>query len=140
MDLKTKETLRIIKSHFFIKYLLTYFCYGLILVSIAVYIFYALNQKIENIKLINDYKESSDQYHVKKIMTNPRIKFQHSDNNIYEIEAKEAIDLKKDNQYILYDVLVKSDIGSINAGKLEINENGNHLIFSDHPVMTIDSL
>ncbi len=140
MDLKTKETLRIIKSHFLIRNLLTYFCYGLILVSIAVYIFYGLNQKIENIKLVNDYKENSDQYDVKKIMTNPRIKFEHSDNNTYEIEAKEAITLKQDNQYILYDVLAKSNIGSINAGKLEVSDNGNHLIFSNNPVMVINSL
>jgi hypothetical protein len=140
MDLKTKETLRIIKSHFLIKDLLTYFCYGLILISIAVYIFYGLSQKIDSIKLINDYKKNSDQYNVTKIMTNPRIKFQHSDNKTYEIEAKEAVDLKKNDQYVLYDVLVKSDIGNINAGKLEISENGNHLVFSDNPVMIINSL
>jgi hypothetical protein len=140
MDLKTKETLRIIKSHFFIKHLLTYFSYGLILVSIAIYVFYALNQKIENIKLVNDYKENSDQYNVQKIMTNPRIKFEYSDNNTYKIEAKKAIDLKKDDQYILYDVVVTSDIGRINAGKLEVKENGNRLIFSNHPVMIINSL
>jgi hypothetical protein len=140
MDSKTKETLRIIKSHFLIKDLLTYFCYGLILVSIAVYIFYGLSQKIENIKLINDYKENSDQYNVTKIMTNPKIKFQHSDNKTYEIEAKEAADLKKNDQYILYDVLVKSDIGNITAGKLEVIDNGNHLIFSTNPVMIINSL
>ena len=140
MDPKTKKTLKIIKSHFLIKNFLTYFCYLLILTNIAAYIFYSLNQKVENIKLINDYKENSSSYNIDKIMTNPRIKFQHNDDKTYEIEAKKAIDNNKGKQYILYDVLVKSDTGNIKAGKLEVIEDGDHLVFSDNPVMIINSL
>lgn len=140
MDIKTKEALKIIKSHLLIKNFLTYFCYFLITISALIYVFYAINQKVENIKLINDYKQNSDKYDVEKIMTNPRIKFQHSDSKTYEIEAKKAVDLNKDNQYVLYDVLVKSDIGNIVAGKLEISEDGNRLTFSDNPTLTINSL
>ncbi len=140
MDIRTKEALKIINSHFLIKKFLISFSYILIFISIAVYIFYGLNQKIKNIKLVNNYKENSDQYNIEKIMINPRIKFQHSDNHIYKIEAKKAVDIKKNNQYILYQVSVKSDIGSITSGRLKIIENGNHLIFYDNPILIINSL
>jgi hypothetical protein len=140
MDLKTKEILKIIRSHSLIKRFLTIFCYLLIFFSISLYIFYAFNQKTKNIRLINDYKKNIKKYEVEKIMTNPQIKFEYSDSKIYEITAKKALDCDHNQEYILYDVLVKSEIGNITAGELEISENGERLIFSKNPVLIINSL
>lgn len=70
-------------------------------------------------------------------MTNPRIKFQHEDGQIYNIKAKKAQHVD-DHQVFLYDVFAEGDIGSIASGKLEVSEEGDHLIFTENPVLILN--
>ena len=70
-------------------------------------------------------------------MTNPRIKFQHDNNQVYHIQAKKAFH-KNDQEALLQDVFASGDIGNITAGELKIDEEGNHLVFSHNPVLILN--
>ncbi len=136
MDLKTEQVLKLIHSHSRIKNFLTTLCYALIIGGLFIYIFYAFNQS-RTIKLVNDYKENPQGYKTEKIMTNPRIKFQYNDAQIYDIQAKKAFH-KDENEIMLYDVFAEGDIGKITAGELKIDENGNHLVFTKNPILILN--
>ena len=70
-------------------------------------------------------------------MTNPRIKFEHGDAQVYHIQAKKAFH-KNNQEAILYDVFATGEIGNITAGELEIDEKGDHLIFTKNPILILN--
>jgi hypothetical protein len=136
MDLKTEEILKLFYSHLRIKNFLTILCYCLIVGGVFVYVFYAFNQT-QTIKLVTDLKKKSKSYDSEKIMTNPRLKFEHGDAQIYHIQAKKAFH-KNNQEAILYDVFATGEIGNITAGELEIDEEGDHLIFTKNPILILN--
>lgn len=136
MDIKTEEILKLFYSHLRIKNFLTILCYCLIVGGVFVYVFYAFNQS-RTIKLVSDFKKKSKSYESEKIMTNPRIKFEHGDAQIYHIQAKKAFH-KNNQEAILYDVFATGEIGNITAGELEIDEEGDHLIFTKNPILILN--
>lgn len=135
MDSKTKQVLDLVNSHSRIKKVLTVLCYGLIIGGIFVYGFHAFKQN-KTIKLVTDYKKNPQEYKTEKVMTNPRIRFQYSNNQVYNIRAKKAFH-KDESKVILYDVFAEGDIGNITAGELTITEEGNHLVFTRNPVLIL---
>jgi hypothetical protein len=136
MDIQTKLILQRFKSHSKIKNLLTKTCYALIVGGIFIYIFYGLNGG-NNIKVVTDYKDNPKKYRVEKIMTNPRLKLQYSEGQLYDIQAKKAFH-KDENEVFLYDVFAEGKIGKITAGELEINDSGDHLVFTKNPVLILN--
>jgi hypothetical protein len=138
MDLKTEEIIKLFYSHLRIKNFLTILCYFLIVGGVFIYVFYGFEQS-SKIKIVKDFKQKSESYKTEKIMTNPRIKFEHGDSQIYQIKAKKAFH-KNDQEAILYDVFATGEIGNISAGELEINEEGNHLVFTKNPVLILNKV
>lgn len=138
MDLKTEEIIKLFYSHLRIKNFLTVLCYFLIVGGIFIYVFYGLSQS-NKVKIVQDFKQKSQSYETEKIMTNPRIKFEHGDSQVYQIKAKKAFH-KNDQEAILYDVFATGEIGNISAGELEINEEGDHLIFTKNPVLILNKV
>lgn len=136
MDLHTKKVLKLIKSHSRIKNFLLILSYLLIIGGIFSYVFYAFNQS-HTIKLVNEFKQNERQFKSEKIMTNPRIKFQYNDDQTYQIRAKQAFH-RDEQEVILYDVFATGEIGNISAGELKINEEGNHLVFSQNPILILN--
>ena len=136
MDLRTQQILKHFHSHSRIKNYLTILCYALIVGGLFIYVFYAFN-KSDTIKLVSDYKNNPEAYKTEKIMTNPRIDFQHNDQNIYHIKAKKAFH-KDEQEVILYDVFATGEIGNIAAGELKIDQEGNHLVFTKNPVLILN--
>ncbi len=136
MDLKTEEIIKLFYSHLRIKNFLTVLCYFLIVGGIFVYVFYGVNQS-NKVRIVQDFKNNSKTYETEKIMTNPRIKFEHGDSQIYQIKAKKAFH-KNDQEAVLYDVFATGEIGNISAGELEINQQGDHLIFRKNPVLILN--
>ena len=135
MDLRTQQVLQIIKSHSRIRDIITILCYCLIAGGLFIYVFYAFNQS-NTIKLVSDYKENPKEFQTEKIMTNPRIKFQYNDANIYNIRAKRAFH-KNEDEVILHDVFAEGDIGNITSGELKVYEEGNHLVFTKNPILIL---
>ncbi len=136
MDKNTEQILKLIKSHLRIKKFLTFLSYFVIASGLLIYVFHALNQS-KSIKLVTQYKENSSEYKTEKIMTNPRIKLQYDDNQVYHIKAKKAKHTTEQDA-ILYDVFATGDIGNITAGELKIDEEGNHLSFSKNPILILN--
>lgn len=138
MDQKTKQALKLFDSHSRIKNLITFMCYIFIFVGISIYVFHGLNQN-NAIKLVKTAKGDFKNYKTEKIMTNPRIKFQYDDGQIYNIQAEKAF--HKDNQEVkLENVFAIGDIGNITSGELEISEEGNHLIFTKNPILILNKV
>ena len=136
MDLNTAQILERFQSHSKIKNFLTKLCYALIIGGVFIYIFYGFNSTT-NIKVVNDYKQNPNEYKTEKIMTNPRIKLQYGEGQIYDIQAKKAFH-KDESEVMLYDVFAEGDIGRITAGELKIDEEGNHLVFTKNPVLILN--
>lgn len=136
MDLRTQQVLALIHSHSRIKNFMTILCYALISGGVLIYVFYALNQS-RTIKLVNEYKENKQSFKTEKVMTNPRIKFQYNDTQIYNIRAKKAFH-KDESEAVLYDVFAEGEIGKITAGELQISEEGDRLIFTKNPVLILN--
>jgi hypothetical protein len=137
MDDKTQQVLKLIQSHSKIKNYLTILCYLLICGGLFIYVFYAINKTNKNIKLIARYKEDAANFKTEKIMTNPHIKFQYNDDQIYSIKAKKAYH-ENEEEVMMYDVFATGEIGNITAGTLKIDEKGNHLVFSDNPILILN--
>lgn len=137
MDAHTKKILDRFNSHLKIKQYLTFFCYASIICGVFVYGFYATKQS-KAVKIVTDYKKNKKNYQTEKIMTNPRIKYQYNDEQIYDIKAKKAFH-KNNTEAKLYEVNAIGEIGEINAGELNIDEDGNRLIFSDNPVLILNN-
>jgi len=136
MDLRTEQILKLFQSHLRIKNFLTTLCYCMIVGGIFVYIFYAFNRS-HTIKLVNQFNKDPKAYETEKIMTNPRIKFQYNETQVYHIKAKKAFH-KNEQEAVMQDVFATGNIGNITAGKLEIDEDGNHLVFSQNPVLILN--
>lgn len=135
MDLKTQEILKAINLQGKIRRILTVLCYFLILGGIFIYVFHGFSRS-KNIKLITQYKDEAKNYKAEKIMTNPRIKFQYDDAQIYDIKAKRAFH-KDEKEMTLYDVFATGETGNITAGELKIYEEGNHLVFTKNPILIL---
>lgn len=136
MDLRTEQVLKLIQSQNKIRSYLVFICYSLIIGGVFVYVFYAFSQS-RTIKLVKDKAEHLSEYKTEKIMTNPRMKLQHDDGNIYDIRAKKAFHRNEDD-VTLYDVFAEGDIGKITAGELEISEEADHLVFTKNPVLILN--
>jgi len=137
MDLRTLVALKRINIHIKIKKYLTAASYIFILAGIFIYIFYGLSKKNQSYKLVSDYQKNPEKFQVEKIMTNPRIKFQYNDNQIYEIKAQRAMH-KNDEEVTLYNVSAAGEMGNITSGELQINEKGDRLIFTQNPVLILN--
>lgn len=137
MDDKTTQVLRLIQSHLKIKKYLTVLCYLSLISGLFVYVFYALNKTTHSIKLVNQYDKNSDDFKIEKIMTNPRLNLQYDENQIYHIKAKKAH--HEDNEEVLlYDVFATGDIGNITSGQLKVSQQGDHLVFTENPVLILN--
>ncbi len=136
MDHRTEQVLELIQSHLRIKNYLTILCYAIIVGGLFIYIFYAFSQG-RIIKLVHDYEKNPEGYKTEKIMTNPRIKFQYNDTQIYNIRAKKAFH-KDEQEVFLYDVFATGEIGKITAGELKIDEEGDYFVFTKNPVLILN--
>jgi hypothetical protein len=137
MDDRTQQVLRLINSHLKIKNYLTTLCYFLIISGLFFYVFYAINKTHNSIKFVSNYHSDSKHYKATKIMTNPRIDFQYNDKQVYHIKAETAYH-ENDQEVTMYNVAADGELGSITAGELEISEEGERLIFSNHPVLILN--
>ena len=137
MDLQTKKILDRFTTHLKIKKYLTFFCYLAIISGVGIYGFYATKQS-KAVKIVTDYKKNKKNYQTEKIMTNPRIDYQYNETQIYHIKAKKAFH-KNNSEAQFYDVDAVGDIGTITAGKLDIDEEGNRLIFTDKPELILNN-
>ena len=137
MDNQTQKTLAAFKTHYRIKKLLTVLCYLMIGSGIIIYFSHALT-KSKTVKIVTDFKKNPNAYKIEKTMTNPTTNFQYNENQIYHIKAKKASHSDQ-NQATLYDVFAKGELGNITAGKLEINKKGDHLIFTQNPVLILNA-
>lgn len=137
MDLRTKQTLDLIKRHLKIRRYLTVLCYFLIAASAVVYFFIAFIKNSEKYKLVIDYTKNPTHYQTEKIMSNPRIKFQYSENEVYDIKAARASH-RDEEEAILYDVYASGKMGNITAGELKISEHGDRLVFTKNPVLILN--
>ncbi|MBL6665048.1 MAG: hypothetical protein ISQ34_04300 [Rickettsiales bacterium] len=137
MDLQTKKILDRFTFHLRIKKFLTFFCYLSIIFGVCIYGFYATKQS-KTVKIVTDYKKNKKNYQTEKIMTNPRINYQYNDHQVYNIKAKKAFH-KNNSEAQFYDVDAVGDIGKITAGKLNIDEKGNRLVFTDNPVLILNN-
>ena len=135
MDPQLLKILEVFQSHLRIKSFLIKLCYAAIACGLLIYIFYAFNQS-RTIKIVNDYAKNMKEFKTEKIMTNPRIKFQYNETQIYDIRAKKAFH-KDESEAVLYDVFAEGDIGKITAGELNINQDGDHLVFTKNPILIL---
>lgn len=136
MDDRTLKTLKIIAFHLKIKNYLTVLCYFLIVSGLMFYVFHAATKTRQNIKLVTDYKSDPTKYKTTKTMTNPRIDLQYNDTQIYHIKAEKAFH-DDEKKVTMYNVFANGEIGNITAGELKISEEGERLIFTDHPVLIL---
>ena len=136
MDSQTQKALQRFKSHSKIKNLLTRLSYALIIGGVLIYVFYGFSRST-NIKVVTDYKKNPKSYKTEKLMTNPRIKLQYNDGQVYDIQAKKAFH-KDETQFYLYDVFATGKIGNITAGELEVKDSGDHLIFTKNPILILN--
>jgi hypothetical protein len=123
-----------IKRNVIIKQFLMLSCVLVIILGLTTFVIYALNNKNNAVKFISKGNEKN--LKVEKVMVNPEIKFEHSEDNFYDITAKKAIHID-DNNIELFDVTAVGAAGNIKAGRLLVSNNGNNLYFSDNPVLTI---
>lgn len=136
MDLRTEQVLKLIKSQHRIRSYTIALCYMMIAGGVLIYIFYAFSQS-RSIKLVQNKAQNINEYQAEKIMTNPKIKLQHDDGNIYDIRAKKAFHRNQDDM-TLFDVFAQGEIGRITAGNLDISEEGDHLVFTKNPVLILN--
>lgn len=137
MDDKTQQILQLIQAHIKIKNYLTKISYFLIIGGLLFYFFHAFHKSNNAINLINNYQDKSKSYNTKKIMTNPNIKFQYNENEIYDIKAQKALH-ENEKEVILYNISAIGNIGEITAGELKIGDNGEHLIFTENPILILN--
>jgi hypothetical protein len=124
-----------VKFYLNIKKYLTILCFFFVGVSIICFFFFGFYSKSSAIRFIAKYKNQQDTK-TERIMANPRIKFEHSEGDYYDVKAKRAIH-KNGNDILLFDVNVDGLAVNIKAGKLLIDNDGNNLTFSDNPVLII---
>lgn len=137
MDDRTEQVLKLIRSHSKIRNYLTWLCYFAIVGGVFVYAFHAISKNNRAVKLVKQYNQNPDHYKIEKIMTNPRMIFQYDDGQVYHIKAKKAHHVDQE-QVVLYDVFATGDIGNITSGKLEVSEQGDHLVFTENPILILN--
>ncbi len=137
MSNQKKEALKKISKQLIIKKIIKIFCYFLIAGSIFFYTTFGL-EKSKTIKLINDYKTNKNNFIAEKVMTNPSIKIKYNDNEIYQITAEKAFHKDNKSEITLENVKAQGAIGSIEAGNLTINQEGDRLIFQDNPILILN--
>lgn len=138
-ELQTLKILSRINLHQKVRKILIIFSYFLILAGILTFLFFALNKKNQKYKLVSDFKKNYKNIENEKIMINPKTRFQYNENEVYDIIAKSAKH-KNNEEVTLFDVFAEGKIGNITAGKLEITDNGNNLIFSQNPVLILNDV
>ncbi len=136
---QTLKILSRINLHQKVRKILIIFSYFLILAGILTFIFFTLNKKNQKYKLVSDFKKNYKNIENEKIMINPKTRFQYNENDIYDIVAKSAKH-RNNEEVTLFDVFAEGKIGNITAGKLEISDNGNNLIFSQNPVLILNDV
>jgi hypothetical protein len=122
--------------HQILKKCFLYSSYILLLFCFAIFAFYIFNNPQKRYKIVTDYKEGKKNIKSEKVMINPTIDFKYDDSQIFTIEAKKASHTDR-SSITMYDVNAKGDIGTITAGKVEVNQKGDRLIFSKNPVLII---
>jgi hypothetical protein len=137
IDDNISKILKNIKTDIKIKIIAKTLCYLTLLLSTFFFIFFIFFTESKNIKLIKDIKNNQKNYSMEKVMINPKMNFQKEKNEIYLIKAKKA-EHKSKEEIILYDVISDGKLGKISSGKLEIKKNGDHLIFSDKPMLILN--
>ncbi len=137
LDERTTQVLKLIKSHSKIRAYLTVLCYLSLISGLFVYVFYAISKTNHNIKLVKQFNQDSNKFTVEKIMTNPRINFQYSEGEVYHIKAKKAHQ-ESDEEIKMFDVFATGDIGNITSGQLQVSESGDHLVFTENPVLILN--
>lgn len=137
MDERTQQVLKLINSHSKIKNYLTSLCYFAIFGGLLVYLFYAISKNNHAVKLVKKYGENPDHYKIEKIMTNPSMIFQYDNGQVYNIKAKKAHHIDNE-QVVLHDVFATGDIGNITAGRLDVSQQGDHLVFTENPVLILN--
>ena len=133
---EVKIVLKSFKNHFLVQKILSFLCYFLIIISLSFY-FSNFFEKKKTVRIVNQFSDKNKTLNAEKVMTNPRIKIKHDDGKIYSINAKKAFHLNE-QMVVLQEVFATSEIGSISAGELKIEDEGNHLIFSKNPVLIIN--
>ena len=129
---KNFQIINNIKRYLKFRKILIFLCSLTLICGTLSFLFYGFDVT-NNVKFISK-KDQVD--NVKKIMLNPRIKFEHRDGQIFDIEAKKAI--HKDKNYVeLVDVKATGRQANIKAGSLMIANDGNDLYFSGNPILII---
>lgn len=113
----------------------SFFLISLIIISLGIY---AINffKKTRHITIVNQVNKENI-LAIQKIMKNPRISVKYDDNKIYHLNAKNAFH-QNNEEIILEEVLAKCDIGTISAGKLNIDSRNERLIFSNNPLLILN--
>lgn len=137
MEREVSKILARLDFHQKVRKVLTITSYFLIVSGVLTFIFHAVSKKNQKYKLVSDYKKDPKKYQTEKIMVNPKIRFQYNDDQIYEIQAKRALH-KNNEEVTLFDVYAEGEIGDITSGQLEIDESGNHLVFSQNPILILN--
>ena len=122
-----------IKKRIKFKRFLVFLCIATLIFGIVSFLFYGFDATNNAIKFISKKNQIDN---VEKVMLNPKIKFEHSDGEFFDIEAKKAVHKNKDDVE-LYDVKASGSKGAITAGSLLITDSGNDLHFSNNPVLII---
>jgi hypothetical protein len=133
LKIKDYNIAEIIKKQNRFRRLLTIFCIFILLFGILSFLFYGLDKTDNIVKFTGRKNQLKD---TEKTMFNPKIKFEHNNGSIFDIEAKKAVQKGK-NDVELFDVQASGKEGKISAGNLLITNNGNNLHFSNNPVLTI---
>ncbi|MES2677606.1 MAG: hypothetical protein V4612_04760 [Pseudomonadota bacterium] len=122
-----------IKKRLKLRKILVFLCAIILICGLLSFLFYGFDATNSAIKFISK-KDQID--NVEKVMLNPYIKFEHDDNQFYDIKAKKAVHKNKDDVE-LFDVKASGNKGDISAGNLLITNSGNDLHFSNNPILII---
>lgn len=134
MEKQTTIIIDRIKRSYRIRKYTALMCITIIVLGLVAFVVYGVTSKTNAVKFISKGKNSYMK--VEKVMVNPKIKFEQTDNQIYDIDAKKAVHID-DNNIELFDVTAVGASGNIKAGRLLVSNKGNNLHFSDNPVLTI---
>jgi hypothetical protein len=112
-------------------------CVIFLILSSAIFVFYIIDSKnmaMSLVKYKNNTKKSSN-----KLMSNPKIRFEYENGNFYDIKGKYA-NYQKNGNVTIKDVVAYNNNGNITSEQLEINNNGNIIIFTGNPKLEFYSI
>ncbi|MFT6106256.1 MAG: hypothetical protein ACJA0S_000182 [Rickettsiales bacterium] len=115
---------------------LIYFCIAILFFSVLSFLFYGFEASNNAIKFIARKDEVKK---MEKVMFNPKIRFEQSEGNIFDVVAKKAIQKNKDDVE-LFDVFVEGGRGNITSDNLLITNGGDDLHFSGNPILIIKEI